>query len=56
MRQKRTLMGWGFKCQCEACECPVLQEVRDLVRSIDDGTMTDDDMKTRIGGEKNGAD
>eukprot|EP00438_Fugacium_kawagutii_P025561 Skav229996 [mRNA] locus=scaffold17:97679:98269:- [translate_table: standard] len=52
MRQMRTMMGWGFKCRCEACECPALQEVRDLVRSIDDGTMTDDDMQTRIGAEK----
>ena len=52
MRQRRTMMGWGFKCQCEACECPGIQEVRDLVRSVDDGTMTDDDMKAMIGAEK----
>ncbi|CAK9092076.1 SET domain-containing protein 5 [Durusdinium trenchii] len=51
-RQKRTMMGWGFKCQCEACECPGLQEVRELVRSMDDGNMTDDDMTALIGAEK----
>ena len=57
VRQKHTLMGWGFKCQCEACEhCDrsKLKEVQDLVRSLDDGQMSDEDLTALIGADKMG--
>ena len=45
------MMGWGFKCQCEACDGG-LQEVRNMVKSLDDGNMSDEDMEKLIGADK----
>lgn len=52
MRLKRTMMGWGFQCQCEACQPAGLKEAQDLVRSADDGHMSDADMAALIGPDK----
>eukprot|EP00435_Cladocopium_sp_Y103_P051085 s2152_g15.t1 len=52
MRQKRTMMGCGFQCQCEACQPAGLTEVQELVRSADDGNMSDADMAALIGPDK----
>ena len=46
------MMGWGFQCQCEACQPAGLKEVKDLVRSADDGHMSDADMAALIGPDK----
>lgn len=52
MRQKRTMMNWGFQCQCEVCQPAGLKEVQDLVRSTDDGNMSDADMAALVGPDK----